>query len=267
MRNRLKFLIAPLWAILILLAATASAQTTGKQPKALSAGDARAAANRDLSGVWEMAHVKGQGILGVYSEPMPPLTPWGKEKYDAAKPGYGPRAAPGGNDPSLSCSPAGIPRVMLMDMLPFEIVQTSDRVFVFFEWQHLWRQIWLNRSEHAKDVSDTWMGDSIGHWEGNTLVVDSIGFNDRTWLDHNGDPHSDEMHLTERYERVDQNTLKVNYIIDDPKTYTHPWVSDSKLYQLMPKEERKIEELFCVPEDEDAFTRRIRMPAAAPPKN
>jgi hypothetical protein len=262
MRNRLKIQIVPLGVILVLTVA-AFAQAPGQQPMVKPA-KAGSGMGRDLSGVWVLAHVPGQGILGVYSQPIPPLTAWGQAKYDQAKPGYGPKAAPGGNDPSLSCTPAGIPRVMLMDMLPFEIVQTPDRVFVFFEWQHLWRQIWLNRTEHTKDVSDTWMGDSIGHWEGNTLVVDSVGFNDRTWLDHNGDPHSDEMHLTERYERVDQNTLKVNYTIDDPKTYTHPWVSDGKLYQLMPKGERNVEELFCVPEDEDAFTRRIRMPAAAP---
>lgn len=73
------------------------------------------------------------------------------------------------------------------------------------------------------------------------------------------------MHLTERYERVDHNTLKASFVVDDPKTYTQPWVSDSKIYRLWPKSKGMIEELFCLPEEENAFARRVRIPAAAQP--
>lgn len=219
--------------------------------------------NHDLSGTWTLdQHAPGQGTFGSLSKAPPPMTEWAKQRYDAAKPGYGPKAAPGGNDPILHCDPTGIPRVMLM-ILPFEIVQAADRVFVFFEWQHLWREIWLNRDKHPEDAVDTWMGDSYGRWEGDTLVVDSAAFNDKSWVDLFGDPHSDQMHLIERYQRPDHNTLKVTFTLEDPMAYTRPWVSDTKIYKLAPKSET-VDELFCVPEEEEAFTKRIRMPAAKP---
>lgn len=264
MRNRFPAAIIAL-GILLAFAPIVLAQGSGKDSEAAD-NDNSGTASRDLSGTWQFAHVPGQGFGSTFSKNPPPMTAWGQAKFDAAKPGYGPRAAPGGNDPELGCDPSGIPRVVMNGTLPFEIVQTNDRVFMFFEWQHLWREIWLNRKEHNPDATDTWMGDSIGHWEGNTLVVDSVGFNDKTWLDHFGNPHSDQMHLMERYERVDHNTLKITLTLDDPKTYTQPWVSDTKIYALWPKSKGSIEELFCVPEEEEAFTRRVRMPAAAPPK-
>ncbi len=93
-------------------------------------------------------------------------------------------------------------------------------------------------------------------------MADTVGFNDKSWLDFYGYPHSEEMHLVERYQRVDSNTLKLNFTVEDPKAYTKPWVSDTKIYKRLPKDKAVIEELFCVPEEEDAFSNRIRKPAA-----
>ena len=81
-----------------------------------------------------------------------------------------------------------------------------------------------------------WYGHSVGHWEGDTLVVESIGFNDKSWMDGAGHPHSEAMHVVERYRRVDHDTLELTMTIDDPKAYTKPWLSKSpKTFKLAPK--------------------------------
>jgi hypothetical protein len=217
----------------------------------------------DLSGVWDffITGVPGQGIYATPSDQPPPMTPWAQARYDAAKPGYGPKGRPDGNDPILECNPSGIPRILFYP-LTHEIVQTPDRMFMFFERDHAWRQIWTDGRQHAKDLEPTYMGNSIGWWEGDTFVVDTIGFNDKTWLDAYGNPHSDEMHVIERYKRVDRITLTMQLIIDDPKAYTKTWVSDTKIYKLLPPQQAVVEELFCISSEEQAFTNRIRMPAA-----
>ena len=105
------------------------------------------------------------------------------------------------------------------------------------------------------------MGYSVGRWEGDTFVVDSTGFDERTWLDHFGNPHSDEMRLQERYRRVNHDTIEFVITLTDPKTYTKPWVSDTKILTWQNMKEFP-DELFCVPSEEQAFNRRVRDPAA-----
>ena len=222
-----------------------------------------APAPHDLSGLWQFFNgIPGQGIYATVSRTPPPLTPWAQARFDAAKPGYGPKAIPGGNDPILHCDPTGIPRVLYFPQ-PFDIVQLPDRVVMFFERDHLYRPIWLNRRDHPDDATELWVGDSVGWWEGDTFVVDTVGFNDKSWLDFYGYPHSDEMHLVERYKRVDATTMTLNFTVEDPKSFTKPWVSDTKIYKTLPKGQT-LTEIFCVPEEEEAFTNRIRLPAAAP---
>ena len=133
---------------------------------------------------------------------------------------------------------------------------------MFFEREHEWRQIWTDGRGHPKDPEPTWMGDSIGKWEGDTFVVDTIGLNEKSWLDFYGDPHSDDIHLIERYKRVDHDTLTLQLIVEDPKAYTATWVGDTKTYKLLKGKKAYMEELPCIPEEEDSFTNRIRMPAA-----
>ncbi len=110
------------------------------------------------------------------------------------------------------------------------------------------------------DPEPTRLGYSVGKWDGDTFVVDSVGFIDSTWLDHFGNPHSDEMRLQERYRRVDQNNLEMTLTLTDPKIYTKPWISDKKTFRLEPKTE--VVEIFCVPSEEEAFNKRMRDPAA-----
>ena len=214
---------------------------------------------RDLNGVWS----RQRGFLGMSNE-TPPMTAWGKAKFDAAKPVYGPRAVAGGlgNDPVMTCDPLGMPRNLFLEVsiYPMELIQTPKRVIQFFEWAHVWREIWTDGRALPTDPEPRWMGYSVGRWEGNEFVVNSLGFDERTWLDHFGNPISEEARFEERYRRVDRDTLELTMTLTDPKTYTKPWVSEKKTFRLDPKHE--IEELFCVPSENDAFNKRVRDPGA-----
>lgn len=219
----------------------------------------------DISGMWEFFNgVPGQGIYATPSKEHPPMTPWAKAKYDEAKPGYGPKAQAGGNDPILKCYPTGIPRILFFPQ-PLEIVQTPGRMFMFFERDHAWRQIWTDGRKHPDALEPTWSGDSIGKWDGDTFVVDTVGLTEKSWLDFYGDPHSDDLHLIERYKRLDSDTLTLQLVIEDPKAYTATWTGDTKIYKRLKGKKAYMDELPCIPEEEDTFTNRIRMPAAGQP--
>ena len=183
-------------------------------------------------------------------------TPWAEEKYQAAKPGFGPRRAPGGNDPILRCDPIGMPRIIGG---AFEIIQIPGRVLLYFESEHVHREVWMDGRELPKDPDPTWYGYSVGRWDGDTLVVDTIGFNDKSWIDSWGNPHSEDMHVEERYRRVDHNTLELKMTVTDSKAYSAPLVTSPKTFTLHPKYE--LVESLCVPEDEKAFLDRVREPA------
>jgi hypothetical protein len=114
-----------------------------------------------------------------------------------------------------------------------EIIQIPGRVIMFFEFNHYVRQIYTDGRGHNEDLPPTWMGDSIGRWEGDTLVVDTTGFNDKTSIDRLGHPHSDAMHLVERIRRVDHDTLQDDLTVDDPKAYAKPWTGQ-QIFQLKP---------------------------------
>ena len=137
-----------------------------------------------------------------------------------------------GTDPSLSCAPPGFPRLLLYHF-PIEIFQLPDRVVMIFEFHHFIREIFTDGRPHPPDLDPTYMGNAVGHWEGDTLVVDTIGLTDKTWLDQVGHPHSDALHLTERIRRVDAKTLEDDITLDDPKTFMHP-LSGRQIYDLKP---------------------------------
>jgi hypothetical protein len=189
----------------------------------------------------------------------PAFTPWGQMKFDSNIPTVGPRVQPGKeNDPTLWCDPDGFPKI-LSSPEPWEIVLTPKRMFMFFEKDHLWREIWLDGRQLSQDPDPTWNGTSTASWEGNVLVVKSNGFNDGTWLDYAGDPHSDQMTLEERYERVDKSTLSVTVTVTDPKAYTAPWKGAPKFYNLEPDWE--IHEWYCTQDDSKSYDDQIRLKA------
>jgi hypothetical protein len=180
----------------------------------------------DLSGVWKPDHrtytldpSDPLGLKGI----NPPLTAWGQERFKANKPAHGANQTTHPNDPFMKCLPPGVPRIYLEAGYPFQIFQLKDRVIMLFEYDHFWREIYTDGRGHPKDADPTWMGNSIGHYEGDTLVVETTGFNDRSWLDRVGHPHSEALRVIERIRRVDQNKLEDQVTIDDPKTYTQSW--------------------------------------------
>jgi hypothetical protein len=225
------------------------------------------ALSHDLSGIW-MQYPDGDvpgvpGMNAVDDRTRPPLTPWGKEKFDAARPLVGPRAVPGEeNNPALRCDPDGPPKLLNLPN-PFELIQIPGRVLMFFELGHIWREIWTDGRPLPKDPEPSYLGYSVGKWEGDTFIVDTIGFNDKLWDDSYGNPRSDATHLTERYRRLNENTLEMQIIIDDPKAYTKQWVSPPKLHKLEPGWE--IAEWFCVLDEDNAYDKVVRKPAGVAP--
>ena len=219
--------------------------------------------SHDLGGVWMPFPDKRENgepvISGIEEKTRPPLTPWGQARFDAAIPFLGPRAQPGKeNNPSLRCEPEAVPKSLILPN-PFEIVQIPGRIFMFFEEFHLWRTIWTDGRALPKNPDPSYLGYSVGRWEGGTFIVETIGFNDKPWVDAYGNPRSEQMHLTERYRRIDHDTLELRIIIDDPKAYTKTWESSPRLFKFEPGWE--IGEYFCVVDEEVGYAGRIRKPA------
>jgi hypothetical protein len=131
------------------------------------------------------------------------------------------------------------------------------------QYHDLWRTIWTDGRQLPKNPDPAWNGYSVGRWEGDTFVVESNGYDDRTWLDHFGNPHSDQMHLVERYKRVNIDTLELDMTLTDPKTYTAPWVGDKITFVQV---KVAIFEEICAPSEEGHFNHIIRDPAVGKAK-
>ena len=236
----------------------------------------------DLTGIWVRGKVpKGNAPL---SGNRPPMTPWGQAKFNAVRgsfsysraPGIAPPVAPEKewNDPMLQCEPAGYPRVMLQIFAPvMRFIQTSNEVVEFFEWGHTFRDIWTDGRKPLDNPEPTYYGYSVGKWDGDTFVVDSNGFTDRTWTDPLGSPHSDQMTLHEVFRRVDHDHLELVITLTDPKTYTKAWVSDTMDFDWAPKsprsENEEFREDFCIYSEQTSFFKEIDPVGAgdAPVKN
>jgi hypothetical protein len=199
----------------------------------------------DISGVWmpqgrvakDLSGLNGPKVASVlqpsdswrtsYAMPhltntLPPLRPEWLAKFKAVNPA---------DNPEAGCMPPDAPAAML-EPYPIEIVQIPGQVILLLEYEHLVRFIHIGRP-HPENTDPTFLGDSIGKWQGDTLAVDTVAFKDTTWLDATGLPHTDALHVTERIRRIKHDTLEDRITIDDPKAYTKPW-SVRKLYQLKP---------------------------------
>jgi hypothetical protein len=160
------------------------------------------------------------------------MQPWAEAKFKSAKPGYGPYATVNSEDPTLDCFPPGMPLILLVPF-PMEIIQAPDRVIMYFEFGNNVRQIYIDGRAHPKDPMPTYMGHSVGKWEGDTLIVDTIGLTEKSWLDRAGHPHTDALRIVERIRRVDHDTLQFDLTFDDPKAYIRPWTGQ-KRFKLVP---------------------------------
>jgi hypothetical protein len=246
MESRLRFIV-PL-AISLASATLAQAQQKPKEnPYTELAGESvnvRDSANKakpaprapdghpDLSGFW-----KGPLIFGGMFKDAggPPFTPAGAAAYqfNLTK----------SVNPEGLCLFAGIPRASISGV-PFEIVQNSRRVAFLYELMWTFRSIPLDGRGHPRDIEPSFWGNSTAKWEGDTLVIDSIGFKDKlTWLDDDAHPHSDAMHVVERWTRTDADHLAHSVTVDDPKFYTRPFTFSRVFVAMEPGQE--LYEMAC----------------------
>jgi hypothetical protein len=200
----------------------------------------------DLSGIWLIS--EEQNAFGAYTSHFmdlavdlkpeeAPFQPWAKALSQQRQ------AVEHKDDPLARCMPPGVPRINTI--APFKIVQTGQLVIVLYETtaNSAFRQIFLDGRPLPKDPQPTWLGYSIGTWEGDVLKVDTIGFNDRGWIDTGiGHPQTEALHVIERFRRTDFGHLEIAVTIDDPKAYTKPWTGNLKVH-LLPDTE--ILEMTC----------------------
>ncbi len=239
-------------AAVVALASALPAQAAQQPGSAKPAAASAPAPEHDLSGVWNMHSTPAQRKYtgSTYTAEPPEMTSLGNEKYMANKPSNGPRthSLKETDDPVLrQCLPPGTPRIYLQPF-PFQMVQTPKEILLSFEYDHTVRQIFMDGRAHPEDITPTYMGNSIGKWDGDTLVVDTVGFNDKTWLDRDGHPHSDQLHVIERFHRVDRDNMTIDINIEDPKVLVKPWKTQLN-FQLKP--DWDIMELVCT--DNGAF--------------
>lgn len=221
-------------SVLLLVSTGAWGQTVKRAPYSAPRASA---GHPDLQGIWEARntadsgledHGAAAGILagkGVIIDPPDGKIPYKPGMEEKQRENFKNRAKA---DPLGKCFLPGVPRIMYLHY-PFQIFQTPQYVIMAFEFVHATRTIYLNNGKHPDDI-DFWMGDSRGHWEGDTLVVDVADNNGQTWLDSSGNFHSDALHVVERFTRTSAETLQYEATIEDPKVFTQPWKIRMPLY-------------------------------------
>lgn len=223
------------------------AQTPARQPAA-SGAKAGSTHVPDLSGIWV-----GTRDGAVFPREAPVMTPPTEETLQYRK---NPRGGIRGElDPDALCEPLGLTWLLLNTQggnAYLEIIQSPKRVLMLFEYDHWIRQIWTDGRGHPEDLDLSWMGDSVGRWDGDTLVVDTIGIHKETWLTPAGHPHTDDLHVVERIRRPDQNTLTIDLTFEDPSMYAKPW-GGKIVFKLKPDGEL-VEHVNC----EDRFLFQTR---------
>ena len=181
----------------------------------------------DLSGIWEAISVKYLENLAADMKPEDiPYQPWAKALVESRAGGAHAR-----EESNANCLPPGVPKTAAAPP-PWKIIQTPSQLAILHEALTLWRQIFTDGREFAADLNPSWLGYSIGKWDGDTLVVESRGFNGKTWLDQDGNPTTEALHVTERFRRRNIGTLEVQVTIDDLIAYTRPWMVTQEFHLM-----------------------------------
>jgi hypothetical protein len=155
-----------------------------------------------------------------------------------------------GEDPLARCLPHGVPRINTNGLFPFKIIQTPQEIVILYEQLYLFRQVFLDGRKLASNPNPAWLGYSTGRWDGDTLIVETSGFNDKTWLDtERGHPATESLHVTEHFRRRNFGTLEVVATIDDPKAYTKPWTT--KVQKMNLQLNTDILEFICAENERD----------------
>jgi hypothetical protein len=253
-------------ALFLLVVAPAQAL---QGPPSISDFDAR-----DFSGIWAGA----QGDRSISAQ-APPFTAEGAARFKQNVPSRdrNPELAAGidinaSNDPTFECNPRGFPRILYdTNVRIHEFVHLNGRILQLLQRERTLRELWMDgRSlptpENVENLGPSWMGHSVAHWEGDTLVVNTVGLDDRAWIDFFGYPKSFEARVEERWKRVDRETMELQLTLHDPKYYTAPWVSDTKIFRLEPKERLTffgwfgmysgVTELMCAPMNANPINKR-----------
>jgi hypothetical protein len=244
-------------AIAILFALTATGQAPAYKPPRMSDG------HPNLNGIWQTmnsanwdleAHAAGPGlVVALGAEGAEPgglsvvegdTIPYLPAALTKKKENFANRLTA---DPEIKCYLPGVPRAAYMPY-PFQIFQSEKAIAIAYEYDGAYRNIYLK--DPGPPPADSWMGQSVGHWEGDTLVVDVTGLDDRTWLDRAGNYHSDALHVVERYTPLGPNTLTYEATIEDPKVFSRPWKISMPLYRHVEKNARLLE-FKCVEFVED----------------
>jgi hypothetical protein len=198
----------------------------------------------DLSGYWELTNTgRPPGALNTLSNNRPPMTDWGKTVFSKTKTGHkelstGVFPQKDWNDPALWCDPLGFPRILWDTQFPtMRLAQARDEMIQFFENGRVWRDLWTDgrKLPTGADVDPRWFGYAVGKWDGNTFVVTSNNYMEKTWLDPYGSPHSDQLLVEERYRRTDRDHLELVVNLTDVKTYTATWKGDKRVFRLVDK--------------------------------
>ena len=212
----------------------------------------------DLSGIWQAegeprapGGLFGLGestnskyfrdILSDFKPGEEPLTPAGAEMLRQ-------HTQPGTVNPTLICLPDGTPHADLLPE-PFKIIQTPGEIIMLYEVETTFRQIFMDGRKELTDPKPTWMGYSVAKWDGDTLVIDTMGFNNLSWLDARGHGHSEDMRVQERFHRRDYGHIDVTLTVTDPKVFTKP-VTVNFTEQLLP--DTDLLEHYCLEDEKDA---------------
>ena len=205
----------------------------------LSAPAPRTADGRpDLGGVWEVVgdlvmptdgRIRSKYVYNIgVDQPggHAPFQPWAQTLWDTRQKALGVGA------PSEKCLPHGIPDAMLTRTLPFKLLQTPGVTIILFEEFNNWRQVFTDGRPLPVDPEPAWLGYSVGRWEKDDFVIETTGFNDKSWLDAGGTPHTEALRTTERFRRVDYGHMDAEFTFDDPKTFTRTWSTTVKFILL-----------------------------------
>ena len=199
---------------------------------------------------------------------VPPMTPEGMAEFSEHIPtGSNPDRPSLSNDPAHTCNPFGFPRILIgLNPEPIEFINSDERLIQVFQWEHRMRYLWLDgrelpSGENLDNLGPAWYGHSVGEWQGDTLVVNTVGLDERAWINARpGYPKSSEARIEERYRLVSPDVIELQMTLYDPKYYTAPWVGDTKTIRRLTREDSTyfgwfglfagISEGICAPMDE-----------------
>ena len=277
-------ILAPMMALVLLMfAPLAGAQTGAKResgkdihrdgwdrpvPDAVKGQKSDPAPIHDLTGIWEPTPGYRDGVQATGAKENPsdgkhnlPFTPLGEQTWKSHKPGFGTTAVPiaQNNDPFDICDPIGFPRVELFNLRAIQVFQSKSQVAIIYQNNQVWRNIWTDVRELPKEILEPrWYGYSVGKWvDDYTLVVDTVGLDERTWIDNVGRPHSDELKIEETFHRVNHDLMELTITITDPKMYTKPWVALNKFPMRLQPAWFDIREMICSPSEAIEYNKTV----------